>query len=188
MWYCTTQMYKPSAPRSDRLTKDCSFWPMGTIVSAYEFLAATVIGQKAGKWAGLSMLGCMFEYDWRCVICFPPKRRHYVDANANTDFYNCSLCVTVFSLKSVRMWNVILRVEHTGGEGGRRTWYLVLPPWPLATPWWCPVGWETTRRRVEERRPHLTQTQAVTAGLGGENVSLVGGILLLGCLRGLSVK
>ena len=50
------------------------------------------------------------------------------------------------------------------------------------------MGWETARRReeaarVEEKRPHHTQTLAVAA-LGGENGSLVGGLTFIGMYEG----
>lgn len=70
--------------------------------------------------------------------------------------------------------------------------FQVLPPWPLATPWWRPVGWERADRReesvrVEERRPLHCLTLAVTA-LGGE-YRLCGRVpIIVPCVRGLSVK
>ncbi|KAK5933743.1 hypothetical protein CgunFtcFv8_014201 [Champsocephalus gunnari] len=79
---------------------------------------------------------------------------------------------------------LILCFEHGGGKGGRRTgyWSCLRGHWPR------PVGWETTRRReeaarVEEKRPHHTQTLAAAA-LGGENGSLVGGLTFIGMYEG----
>lgn len=58
---------------------------------------------------------------------------------------------------------------------------------PLATPWWRHVGWETARRREVSAMEQKTHHQSETA-LGGENCLRVGGLLLLGCARGLSMK
>lgn len=79
--------------------------------------------------------------------------------------------------------------EHGGGEGGRRTGYLSLASVATGHSLVAPCGLGNSKEAGGvhqgggEERPHHTQTVAVTA-LGGENGSLVGGLLLLGCARG----
>lgn len=68
-----------------------------------------------------------------------------------------------------------------------------MPPWPLATPWWRHVGWETARRReasVPEQKITMSLKAHTGCELAGRRKWLLGGrvFLKLGCARGLSVK